>query len=218
MMYFKSVIAGLLTASGGVVIALIVMLRTAHSPSDGSGIVAMSAGPWLIVGIAVVGFSSAFWWQLRRVRRTRPPTPVGARPTNTPPGWGADKLTDFLELTRWQQFATFVNFRPHYDKILEVDAAFVRVHENLVDPEDLTAPFFTLLAHAAYRAAAGLAMSTQSAPAFAAMRQCLENGLYCLYINQHPDSLETWIKRDVDQAAKQKMRNEFTIGNLKNTL
>lgn len=77
---------------------------------------------------------------------------------------------------------------------------------------------FTLLAHAAYRAAAGLAMSTQSATAFAAMRQCLENALYCLYINQHPDSLETWIKRDVDQEAKQKMRSEFTIGNLKKTL
>jgi hypothetical protein len=177
----------------------------------------MSVELWLIVGFGVIVLSFWFW----RRRRAVVPNPTLASTTTgqpMPPGWGSDRFTDFLDLTRRQQFATFVNFRQHYDKMIDVDEAFLRVHENLVDPEDLTAPFFTLLAHAAYRAAAGLAMSTQAAPAFAAMRQCLENALYCVYINRRPASLETWIKRDVDEAAKQKMRSEFTIANLKKTL
>jgi hypothetical protein len=99
-----------------------------------------------------------------------------------------------------------------------VDATFVAFHTNLIDPEDLVAPFFSLLTHAAYRGACGLPMSTQSALAFAVMRQCLENSIYCLYINKHPQSFETWIKRTESDAARQKMKAEFTIGNLKKTL
>ena len=106
---------------------------------------------------------------------------------NTPPAWGSDALTSFLDLVRHQQFATYVNFRPYFDKILEVDVAFVSLNTNLVDPEDLVGPFFLLQAHAAYRASASLAMSTQSASAFAAMRQCLEQSLYGLYVNRHPE-------------------------------
>jgi len=137
---------------------------------------------------------------------------------STPPNWAADLLTAYLDLTRQQQFATFVNFPTHFKKILDVDAVFVRFFDGLVDPESPSAAFFMLQTHAAYRAAAELSMSTQAAPAFAVMRQCLENSLYGLHIDRAPDALETWIKRDVDAAAKQKMKTEFTIGNLKKTL
>src|SRR5207244_597525 len=97
-------------------------------------------------------------------------------------------------------------------------AAFVTICDNLVDPPDFSAPFFLLLAHASYRAAACLALSTQSAPAFAIMRQCLEHSLYGLYIAQHPESFETWLKRNDDAAAKQKVKDEFTIGALRKVL
>src|SRR5688572_22243107 len=104
-------------------------------------------------------------------------------PTPPPPGWGADALTSFLDLVRHQQFATYVNLRPQFDKILEVDNAFVALSTNVVDPEDLVGPFFSLQAHAAYRASASLAMSTQSSP-----------------------------------TSRQKMKKEFTIGNLKKVI
>jgi hypothetical protein len=135
-----------------------------------------------------------------------------------PPQWGDDALTSFIELTRHQQFATFVKLRALFDKMLQVDEAFVRFHTDLTDPEDLVGPFFSVPAHAALRAATSLAMSTQISPGFAAMRQCLEASLYGLYISQHPDSFETWIKRTEDDASRRQMKNEFTIAKLQKTL
>lgn len=129
-------------------------------------------------------------------------------PTPAPPGWGSDALTSFLDLVRHQQFATYVNLRPQFDKILEVDNAFVALSTNVVDPEDLVGPFFSLQAHAAYRASVSLAMSTQSSPAFTVMRHCLEQSLYGLYVNRYPDSFETWIKRTVDETSRQKMKKD----------
>jgi hypothetical protein len=156
---------------------------------------------------------------LGRSRTMNAATPAGAaRPLPPPDNWSSDPLTSYLDLTRHQQFATFVNLHPAFEKMRDVDAAFVALHTDFTDPEDLVVPFFSTLTHAAYRGAAGLAMSTQSALAFAVMRQCLENCLYGLYVNQHPQSFETWIKRIESDAARQKMRAEFTIKNLRDTL
>jgi hypothetical protein len=142
---------------------------------------------------------------------------VEMQTVGTPKDWGSDKLTTFLDDARGNQFASFVEAHSHYEKIRDVDAAFVTICDNLLNPSNFSAAFL-LLAHASYRAAAGLALSTQSAPAFALMRQCLENSLYGLYISQHPDSFETWLKRNDDAATKQKMKDEFKIGALKEIL
>lgn len=129
-----------------------------------------------VIGITILVATSYFLGRWYARQRSRGPAPDGSA-ISPPPGW-SDDLTSFLDLTRRQQFATFVNFRSHYDKIRDVDEVFRRLSTNLVDPEDASAPFFLLLAHAAYRAAAGLAMSTQSAPVFAVMRQCLGNARF----------------------------------------
>ena len=167
-----------------------------------------------VIVVVAVALAVAALFRRRTVReQTRMTTQ-----TPSPPQWGDDALTSFLDLTRNQQFATFVKLRPSFDKMLQIDASFVRFHTDLTDPEDLVGPFFSVPAHAALRAATSLAMSTQISPAFAAMRQCLEAALYGLYISQNPDSFETWIKRTEDNAARQQMKKEFTIAKLQKTL
>ena len=62
-----------------------------------------------------------------------------------PDAWATDLLTSYFDLTRHRQFATFVNIHPAFEKMRDVDAAFVAFHTNLTDPEDLVVPFFSTL-------------------------------------------------------------------------
>ena len=61
-------------------------------------------------------------------------------------------------------------------------------------------------------------MSGQAAETYASLRLCLENGLYGLYPSQHPGSRETWLRRHDSDQAKQRVRSEFTIRNLFDSL
>jgi len=63
-----------------------------------------------------------------------------------------------------------------------------------------------------------LGMSGQAAEMYASLRLCLENGLYGLYLSRNPASRETWLRRHDDEAAKRRIRAEFTIRNLFDTL
>jgi hypothetical protein len=113
---------------------------------------------------------------------------------------------------------TFVQMRPQYETLLEVDSAYRTFLDNLLNPPDLVAPLFALQAHASFRAAVGLAMQCQSAPAFMVMRGCLENSLYGLYFHRNPRSFELWLRRHDDDAARRQVRNEFQISRLKTCL
>jgi hypothetical protein len=78
-----------------------------------------------------------------------------------PVGWDDDKLSDFLQAVRQQQFATFAN-NPGgaYGVIHEVDICFVKITENLTNPKNILAAVLLVRSHAAYRAACGTAMGT----------------------------------------------------------
>lgn len=42
----------------------------------------------------------------------------------------------------------------------------------------------------------------------------MENALYGFYLSKNPDSSETWLRRHDSEAHKQKVRDEFKIGDL----
>lgn len=128
-----------------------------------------------------------------------------------PPGWGNDELAKFLDMTRSNVFASFVQTPQHYAKLLDVDSAFLRICKNLTDPPDFWAPLFLLKAHSSYRAAVGLAMAGQAPEAFMVMRGCLESALYGLYINRNKHAFEIWVKRNDSEEAKRAVRKEFTV-------
>jgi len=127
-----------------------------------------------------------------------------------PLGWGDDRLSDFLEGVRQQQFATFANNPGDgYSVIREVDLCFVKITENLTNPKNLLAAVLLVRSHAAYRAACATAMGTQLPETFVLLRSCLEYAAYGLHLNANPPLGETWLKRNDDAAALRAMKKAF---------
>jgi len=135
-----------------------------------------------------------------------------------PFGWGDDRLAAFLNVASDNVLGTFARLRDEYDRLRRIDDAFVDFTDNLLNPRDPIAPLLMLQAHASYRAAAELAMTCQSAPAFMAMRGCVESSLYGLYFHRNPNTFEVWARRHDSDAARQAVRAEFTIRRLKDCL
>src|SRR5262245_14980589 len=135
-----------------------------------------------------------------------------------PGGWGGDEITAFIDNARLNSFATYSNLRPEYGKVSEIDIVFRKLVGYLLNTKDWFAAFFLLRAHSAFLAGAHLAMSGQTAETYASLRLCLENGLYGLYLSRNPGSRETWLRRHDSEQARQRVRGEFTIRNLFDTL
>lgn len=135
-----------------------------------------------------------------------------------PGGWGGDEITAFIDNGRLNSFATYAKLRPEYAKVSEIDAVFRKLVGYLLNTRDWFAAFFLLRAHSAFLAGAHLAMSGQAAETYASLRLCLENGLYGLYLSRNPGSRETWLRRHDSQPAKQRVRAEFKIRKLFDTL
>jgi hypothetical protein len=131
-----------------------------------------------------------------------------------PRGWGGDQITEFIDNTRLNSFASYANLCPEYAKLAEVDHVFRQLIDNLINTRDWFAAFFLLRAHSAFLAGSHLAMSGQAAEVYASLRLCLENGLYGLYLSRNPASRETWLRRHDSDEAKQRVKSEFTIRNL----
>jgi hypothetical protein len=135
-----------------------------------------------------------------------------------PRGWGADEITRFIDNTRQNSFATYANLRAEYAKLAEVDVVFRKLVEHLTNTKDWFAAFFLLRAHSGFLAGSHMAMSGQAAEAYASLRLCLENGLYGLYLSKNPASRATWLRRHESAQAKRRVRDEFKIRNLFETL
>src|SRR3989442_15571833 len=131
-----------------------------------------------------------------------------------PEGWERDEVSRFLETCRGNVFATFIKTRPAYDKLVGIDQAYRQIQENLVNTQEWFSAFFLLRAHSAFLGAASLALAGQVPEAYAVLRTCLEYSLYGHYLAQNPGSRETWLRRHDDAAAKQRVRDEFTIRRL----
>ena len=126
-----------------------------------------------------------------------------------PLGWANDPLTEFIETTRKQQFAIFVNMSPFNKVMVEFDACFVKATENLTNPQDILGAIFFTRAHAAYRAACSTAMATLLPEAFVLLRSCLEYGGYALHVHETPTLGETWLRRNDDAEALKTMKRAF---------
>ncbi len=68
-----------------------------------------------------------------------------------PPGWGSDDLSAFLQAALQKRHATFHTKKPAYALMQRVDACFMRIGTNLINPKDTLAPLMLLRSHAAYR-------------------------------------------------------------------
>jgi hypothetical protein len=136
-----------------------------------------------------------------------------------PPDWGDDKLSEYLQRARNNQLATFVNLRPAFDILKEIDECFVRIAANMLNPKrNLLAVLLLYRSHAAYRAACGTSMAGQSPETFVLLRSCLEYSGYALLIHKNPNLAVIWLNRHDDAAALREMRREFQAVNVEKAI
>lgn len=131
--------------------------------------------------------------------------PVGP----TPPGWGNDKLTEFLDHARRNQWATFHIKKPAVRKLIAIDEQFAKVSKDWRNPSNqITAQLF-LRCHAAFRAAAGLGMSGYAVETYVQCRAMLECAAYAAHIHRNPSLGLVWLNRHDSDATMKASRKAF---------
>ena len=135
-----------------------------------------------------------------------------------PPKWGEDPLSQFIKDAWHNTYATFVNLKPEFLRLMAIHSAYQKIIQNLINTPEWFAGFFLMRAHSAYLAGARLSLSGQVNEAYMVLRGCIENSLYGLHISDNPDTREVWLCRDDDEDCKRKSKNEFTAKNVFNSL
>ena len=138
---------------------------------------------------------------------------------HTPPtGWGNDPLTGYLDQYRDNQLATFANKRSVVIDLTTIDNLFRKLVDGAVNPDPIYPMNFLGRAHSAFLASAGAAMACQVYESQTLLRVCLEQGAYAFYIGNNTDRWKLWMGRHDSKESKQKVRDEFMYGKIRNYL
>jgi hypothetical protein len=135
-----------------------------------------------------------------------------------PPQWGEDHLSQFINDAQHNTYATFTNHKPEFSLLTFIHDSFLKIKNNLLNPPDLFSSLFLMRAHSAYLAGVRLSVSGQITECYMLLRGTLENSLYGLHISSNPTRRDIWLRRHDDNNSKRKCQNEFTAGNVLNTL
>lgn len=170
----------------------------------------------------------------RQARRPEPKTPTGpkkkAPPTKNqkdqvvgthilmldkqvkmPENWTRDPLSKFLDDAEYNTVATYINCRPQYQRLSDIDTVYRLMIDNLHQTPEFFAGFFLIRTQYSYLAANRLALGGQLAEAYMVLRGCLENALYGLFVAFNTTRQEIWLRRHDDEASRKRVKNEFTI-------
>lgn len=128
--------------------------------------------------------------------------------TAHPKGWGGDELSAYFDMVRNNQFASYEKLPTEYGRLTDIDACFVTISKQLLNPKDILAPLFLARSHSAYRAACAAALSGQSSETFVLLRSSVEAAGYGLLVHQTPLLGEIWLKRAENKGA---VRAAFTV-------
>ena len=135
-----------------------------------------------------------------------------------PPKWTNDSLSDFADAAFRNMLATFVQKKPQFGMLIEIDGLYVEIGKSLSHPENVLAPLFVTRSHSAYRTGCQLASGGQVSEAFCVLRACLECALYCLHIYEHDSLGEVWLRRHDTEASLNASRKKFSHGKVIATL
>ena len=143
-------------------------------------------------------------------------------------GWGEDPLSEFIEASHHNCITTFVNYKdlPVMKALKEVDALFrcvLRIPYKA--NEEILLPGFIGRSHSAYLSSIQLSTAGQVPEAYPAIRLCLENTLYGLFIQDDPtiheeipERSKIWLDRGTSDEATKMCRRTFTYGNVRDHL
>lgn len=129
-----------------------------------------------------------------------------------PPGWGHDSLSRFIEMARRNKFATFVQARPIWNCLNEIDSLFRLAIDAMNNSRAWFAGFLLLRSHASYLGGVRLSVSGQLTESYMVLRGCLESALYGLFIHENPGLRQLWLSRHESAEAKNRVKAEFRIG------
>jgi len=148
--------------------------------------------------------------------------------TEIPENWGEDPLSKFIESAHHNCIATFVNYRelPVMKALKEVDALFGCLLSIPYKPkEEILIPSFVGRSHSAYLSSILLSTAGQVPEAYPAIRLCLENALYGLFIQDDPtiheeipERSKIWLDRGKNEEATRMCRSTFTYGKVRDHL
>jgi hypothetical protein len=127
-----------------------------------------------------------------------------------PPGWGSDELSKFWDAARQNQFGTFAKKQPLYKRLSDIDAMFVRVSNNWLNPPDEIAAMLLLRCHSAFRTAGGLAAAGQAAETYVMNRAVLEYAAYALHLHRNAAVRLIWLNRHQSTAELKAARDALT--------
>lgn len=135
-----------------------------------------------------------------------------------PKGWGTDPLSGYLEQAHRNRFATYFNLPPAYNKLVQVDDAFLDLFKEWKDEEHLLSSLLLIRGHSAFRAACDLGMATCATDAFPAIRACLEYAGYAFAIVRDTTAGDTWLNRHDDAATLRAVKARFTVRNVREAI
>jgi hypothetical protein len=137
---------------------------------------------------------------------------------STPPNWGKDSLSEFIDNARNNTMATFVRCPNEYNTLKDIHDIFRYAIDNLISTPEWFADFFLLKSHAAYLGGVRFSISGQCSETYVVLRSCIESALYGLYMSRNNDGFKTWLNRHDSKESLKRVKNEFKMVNLFATL
>jgi hypothetical protein len=99
---------------------------------------------------------------------------------------------------------------PAYKRLSDIDALFVRVSKDWLNPPDEIAAMLFLRCHSALRTAAGLAAAGQAAECYVMNRAVLEYAAYALHLHRDAARRMIWLNRHQSAADMKASRDALT--------
>ena len=140
-----------------------------------------------------------------------------------PPPWGGDPLSAFFEDAEYNDRVTALRFPAVYALLQRLHADFRRVEEAIRyvgRQELLVTQFLMVRTHSSFLGAIRLAMSGQLSESYVILRVAIEQAWYALHIAMDPrppERVTVWLRRNEDEASKDKCRKEFTVARVRST-
>ena len=106
---------------------------------------------------------------------------------------------------------------PFY-RLTEIDALFLRIAQNIINPRNPTATNLFYRAHSAFRAACATAMAGQVTETFVLTRSCFEYAAYALHMQENPGYDSVWWDRNQSASQKRAAISSFAPGRLRETI
>src|SRR5262249_55096515 len=129
----------------------------------------------------------------------------GEQATEPPENWQKDELTQFMQKAHWNRWATFVHQPEMCNRLIRIDACFIKVAKALAYAKNIVASQLSIRAHVTFRTSCGLAMASQGAETFVMLRACLENAAYALHAAKTPGADRIWLNRHKDNTSRGRM-------------